>query len=135
MLSRGPSYGKYKWKSGQVIKVISEGPLRLGGSYGGYDWETGFVWGSSKLQTTSVVLENDKLISGEALSPSSGMSLGLGEEEAIPNKTDKRTTKQTKLASTLHFLDILKRLKNIKTQFATCLNEKKVIVIVTADLD
>lgn len=106
MLSRGPSYGKYKWKSGQVIKVISEGPLRLGGSYGGYDWETGFVWGSSKLQTTSVVLENDKLISGEALSPSSGMSLGLGEEEAIPNKTDKRTTKQTKLASTLHFLDI-----------------------------
>ena len=71
------------------------------------------------------MLENDKLISGEALSPSSGMSLGLGEEEAIPNKTDKRTTKQTKLASTLHFLDILKRLKNIKTQFATCLNEEK----------
>ena len=71
------------------------------------------------------MLENDKLISGEALSPSSGMSLGLGEKEAIPNKTDKRTTKQTKLASTLHFLDILKRLKNIKTQFATCLNEEK----------
>ena len=71
------------------------------------------------------MLENDKLISGEALSSSSGMNLGLGEKEAIPNKTDKRTTKQTKLASTLHFLDILKRLKNIKTQFATCLNEKK----------
>ena len=83
------------------------------------------------------MLENDKLISGEALSPFSGLSLGLGlgEKRVIHNKTDKRTTKQTKLASTLHFLDILKRLKNIKTQFATCLNEKKVIVIVTADLD
>ena len=87
------------------------------------------------------MLENDKLISGEALSSSSGMCLGLGpglgrgEKGMIHNKTDKRTTKQTKLASTLHFLDILKRLKNIKTQFASCLNEKKVIVIVTADLD
>ena len=81
------------------------------------------------------MFENDKLISGEVLSPFSHMGLGLGEKEAIQNKTDKRTTKQTKLASTLHFLDILKRLKNIKTQFATCLNEEKVIVIVTADLD
>ena len=81
------------------------------------------------------MLENDKLISGEALSPFSGLSLGPDEKEVITNKTDKRTTKQTKLASTLHFLDILKRLKNIKTQFASCLNEKKVIVIVTADLD
>ena len=77
------------------------------------------------------MLENDKLISGEALSSSSGMCLGLGlglgrgEKGMINNKTDKRTTKQTKLASTLHFLDILKRLKNIKTQFATCLNEGK----------
>ena len=79
------------------------------------------------------MLENDKLISGEALSSSSNMCLGLGpglgrgrgEKGMINNKTDKRTTKQTKLASTLHFLDILKRLKNIKTQFATCLNEKK----------
>ena len=81
------------------------------------------------------MLENDKLISGEALSPFSGLSLGLGEEGVIHNKTEKRPTKQTKLASTLHFLDILKWLKNIKTQFASCLNEKKVIVIVTADLD
>ena len=63
------------------------------------------------------------------------LGLGLGDKGVNHNKTDKRTTKQTKLASTLHFLDILKRLKNIKTQFATCLNEKKVIVIVTADLD